>query len=115
MIIDTHVHFYDPQRPQGIPWPPPDNALLYRTVLPEHCMALAVPEGVTGAIVVEASPWVEDNQWILDIAQGEPFIVGFVGNLHPASDDFGANLDRLSENPLFSGIRKRFWWLDSHK
>ena len=36
MIIDTHTHFYDPTRPQGIPWPPKDNLLLYRTVLPEH-------------------------------------------------------------------------------
>jgi predicted TIM-barrel fold metal-dependent hydrolase len=20
-IIDSHVHFYDPSRPQGVPWP----------------------------------------------------------------------------------------------
>ena len=35
MIIDTHTHFYDPTRPEGVPWPPADNELLYRTVLPE--------------------------------------------------------------------------------
>ena len=106
MIIDTHVHFYDPERPQGVPWPPADNALLYRTVLPEHCKTLAVPEGVTGVIVVEASPWVEDNQWILDLAEDEPFIVGFVGDLYPEeSDDFEKNLDRFAANPLFRGIR----------
>ena len=22
-IIDCHTHFYDPTRPQGVPWPPP--------------------------------------------------------------------------------------------
>jgi predicted TIM-barrel fold metal-dependent hydrolase len=48
MIVDTHTHFYDPTRPQGVPWPPADNPLLYRTVLPEHLKALAMPEGVTG-------------------------------------------------------------------
>jgi len=105
MIIDTHVHFYDPTRPQGVPWPRSDNALLYRTALPEHCKALAVPEGVSGVVIVEASPWVADNQWILDLAENEPFIVGFVGNLNPESDDFEANLDRFSANPLFRGIR----------
>ena len=33
-IIDTHAHFYDPSRPAGVPWPPKDDAKLYRTVLP---------------------------------------------------------------------------------
>ena len=51
MIIDTHTHFYDPTRLQGVPWPPADNKLLYRTVLPEHHKALALPEGVTGTVV----------------------------------------------------------------
>ncbi len=31
MIIDTHIHLYDPMRPQGVPWPDPENTLLYRT------------------------------------------------------------------------------------
>ena len=48
--------------------PPADNELLYRTVLPEHHRALAAPEGVTGTVVVEASAWLADNQWILDLA-----------------------------------------------
>ena len=34
MIIDTHVHFYDPTRPGGVPWPPKDDKVLYRPVLP---------------------------------------------------------------------------------
>jgi L-fuconolactonase len=105
MIIDTHTHFYDPTRPQGIPWPPKDNALLYRQVLPTHFCALAEPKGVTGTIVVEASTWLEDNQWILDLAQNEPCIVGFIGNLDPSDPNFESHLDRFSKNPLFRGIR----------
>ena len=107
MMIDTHIHCYDPERPQGIPWPEPNNTLLYRRVLPEHYKALAVPEGVTGAVIVEASVWLKDNQWILDLAENEPFIVGFVGNLDPKLDDFGAHLNRFSANPLFRGFRFR--------
>jgi len=107
MIIDTHIHLYDPSRPQGVPWPNPNDEVLYRTVLPEHYKALAVPEGVTGTVIVEASEWVEDNQWILNIARNEPFIVGFVGNLQLGSEDFEANLNRFFVNPLFRGIRPR--------
>jgi L-fuconolactonase len=107
MIIDTHTHFYDPTRPEGVPWPNPNDEVLYRRVLPEDYKALAVPQGVSGTVVVEASEWVEDNQWILDLAANEPFIVGFVGNLQPGSKDFGSNLERFSANPLFRGIRPR--------
>ena len=107
MIIDTHTHFYDPTRPAGVPWPDSDDDVLYRPVYPEHHKALATPEGVTGTVVVEASTWVEDNQWILDLAKNEPFIVGFVGNLDIGSADFERNLERYAANPLFRGIRLR--------
>ena len=111
MIIDTHVHFFDPSRPQGVPWPEPDDDLLYRTVLPEHYKAVAKPEGVTGVIVIEASEWVEDNQWVLDLAAEDPFIVALVGHLIPYSADFAGNLDRFAANPLFRGLRMRngYW------
>jgi L-fuconolactonase len=106
-IIDTHTHFYDPRRPQGVPWPPADNKALYRPVLPEHFKAVAEPLGVTGTVVVEASEWLEDNQWLLDLAADEPAIVGVVGHLDPASPEFAAHLDRFAADPLFRGIRPR--------
>lgn len=105
MIIDTHTHFYNPSRPEGVPWPNPNDEVLYRTVMPDDYKALAVPEGVTGTVVVEASKWVEDNQWILDLAVEEPFIVGFVGHLEPDDANFARDLARFSANPLFRGIR----------
>ncbi len=103
-IIDTHTHFYDPSRPQGVPWPGKGTPL-YRTVLPVDYMALAKPHGIAGTVVVEASLWVEDNQWLLDLATREPFIVGIVGNLDPLAAQFAANLARFAKNPLFRGIR----------
>ena len=105
MIIDTHTHYYDPTRAEGVPWPDPNDDVLYRRVLPDDFKTLAVPEGVVGTVVVEASPWVEDNQWILDLAADEPFIVGFVGNLDIADDAFVQNLARFAANPLYRGVR----------
>lgn len=103
-IIDCHTHFYDPTRPEGVPWPGKDTKL-YRVVLPEHLRALKQFRPVTGTIIVEASPWVEDNQWLLDLAKNDPFIVGIVGNLKPGEPDFSKLLKRFAINPLFRGIR----------
>jgi len=56
-------------------------------------------------VVVEASPWVEDNQWLLDLAAREKVIVGVVGRLDPTSEVFEKNLRRFAASPLFRGIR----------
>ena len=104
-VIDTHTHFYDPTRPGGVPWPGKDDTVLYRRVLPAEYMKLAKPHGVTGTVVVEASPWVEDNQWLLDLAKDEPFVVGVVGRLWPGDEDFAKHLARFAKNPLFRGVR----------
>jgi L-fuconolactonase len=107
-IIDTHTHFYDPSRPQGVPWPAKNERVLYRTVLPRNYRALLNAEPVTRTVVVEASPWLEDNQWILDLAAKEPLlIVGFVGSLFPGTKDFQAHVKRFAGNPVFRGIRIR--------
>jgi L-fuconolactonase len=103
--VDTHTHFYDPARPQGVPWPPPVDALLYRAHMPEEFISLTAPLGVGGAIVVEASPWLEDNQWLLDLADAHPVILGVVGNLTPGGDGFAQHLARFTRHPLFKGIR----------
>jgi len=104
-LIDTHTHFYDPTRAEGVPWPPREDKLLYRPVLPRNYRALPVPRPVTGTVVVEASRWLEDNQWVLDLAVNEPFIVGFVGNLSVGTEPFAGQLKRFAANKLFRGIR----------
>ena len=103
--IDTHTHFYDPARPQGVPWPGKDEKLLYRTVLPRDYEAPAWPLGIVGTVVVEASPWVEDNQWVLDLARRDPFLLGLVGHLDPGTPEFRDHFERFRRNPLFLGIR----------
>ena len=103
-IIDCHSHFYDPTRPEGVPWPSAGSSL-YRTVLPQHLRELKQYRRITGTVIVEASPLVEDNAWLLDLAKDDPFIVGIVGNLMPGKDEFAGHLDRFAKNPLFRGIR----------
>jgi L-fuconolactonase len=103
-IIDCHTHFYDPTRPEGVPWPGKGTPL-YRRVLPDDWMAVAGPHGVTETVVVEASPWVEDNQFLLDLAAKDRRLLGIIGNLDPTAPDFAANVKRFAANPLYRGIR----------
>jgi len=104
-IIDCHTHFYDPTRPLGVPWPGKNETQLYRRVLPADYKSLAEPLGMTGTVVVEASPWREDNQWLLDLAAGDPFIKGIVGHLNPGDAEFAVHVKYYSRHRLFRGIR----------
>jgi predicted TIM-barrel fold metal-dependent hydrolase len=104
-VIDAHTHFYDPTRPGGVPWPGKGDPVLYRPVLPPEFVKLTKPFGVTGTVVVEASPLVEDNRWLLDLARDHPVIVGVVGRLLPADADFAKHLARFAKDPKFRGVR----------
>lgn len=109
-IIDTHIHLFDPARPQGVPWPQKSDTLLYRPALPERYRKIAAPHGIRGAIEVECSTWLEDNQWVLDVAAKDTIIVGTVGNLEVGTPEFRGQLDRFRRNPLFRGIRYGNLW-----
>jgi predicted TIM-barrel fold metal-dependent hydrolase len=109
-VIDTHIHVFDKTRTGGMPYPrdmpgggePPQGY----TALPGRFKLVASPYNVVGAIIVEASPRLEDNFWILDVAKDNPIIVGLVGRIDPMEAAFAKNLERLVQNKLFFGIRE---------
>ncbi len=109
-IIDTHIHLFDPTRPQGVPWPVKTDPVLYKPALPERYRRVTKGLGIVGALEIEASPWLEDNQWVLDVAAKDKIIVGTVGDLEPGKPDFRKYLDRFHRNPLFRGIRYGNLW-----
>jgi L-fuconolactonase len=106
-IIDTHLHLFDPTRPQGVPYPKVPNP---PQQLPSQYREDVTPLGIVGGIKVEASPWVEDNLWVLEVIKNEPIIVGMIGNLNPTKPEFRENLDRYHRNKLFLGIRYGNVW-----
>jgi L-fuconolactonase len=109
-IIDTHVHFYDPSRPGGVPWPPASDAALYRTVLPDEYKKMTATLGITGVIEVEASPLLEDNQWVLALAAEEPMVLGTCGDIEIGKPGFGESLERFLKSGRFYGIRIGNLW-----
>ncbi|HEV2274785.1 MAG TPA: amidohydrolase family protein [Acidobacteriaceae bacterium] len=109
-IIDTHIHLFDTNRPEGVPWPEKTDAALYRPAFPERYAEVSQPFDVVGAIAVECSPWLSDNDWLLRAAAQSTLIVGVIGDLDPAVSGFADQLERLHANALFRGIRYGNIW-----
>ena len=110
-IIDTHIHLFDPNRPQGVPYRGPKGAQTYmQGASPQLYGRLMRQQGVIGAIAVEASPWIEDNLWLLETAERDPIMLGVIGNMQPDAPDFAATIDRYHKNPLFRGVRYGNLW-----
>jgi predicted TIM-barrel fold metal-dependent hydrolase len=107
-IIDCHIHLFDQTRPQGAPYS--GGGGNKEPALPARYRKLASPLGVVGAIEVEASPWIEDNLWVLEVEEGDRMMVGTVGNLQPEKPEFKEYLDRYHKNRLFLGIRYGNLW-----
>lgn len=106
-LIDTHIHLYDTRRPDGVPWPPADDKVLYKPHLPAEFSKVARPAGVTGVVIVEASDRLADNRWVLEQVKGDPLYVALVGNIDPNRKDFGKQLAKLRKDKRFVGIRAR--------
>jgi len=106
-IVDTHVHLFDSRRPQGVPyagspeWAKEKNGV----ALPSTYRPYAEPLNIVAAIELEASPWVEDNLWVLEQMETDTMFVGTVGDLEPEKPDFAELFDRFRKNPMFLGIR----------
>ena len=108
-IIDCHIHLFDQTRPQGAPYSGGGRGSTEPS-LPPRYRRLATPLGIVGAIEVEASPWVEDNLWVLEVIEKDSIMVGAIGNLQPDKPEFKEYLDRYHKNKLFLGIRYGNLW-----
>jgi L-fuconolactonase len=108
-IIDCHIHLFDGTRPQGAPYKG-GRAFEGGVALPGMYAKIAKPLGIVGAIEIDASPWLEDNLWVLETIQPEPFMVGTLGNLQPDKPEFPEYLERYAKNPLYRGIRYGNLW-----
>lgn len=107
-IIDCHIHLFDQTRPQGAPYSAgPKNT---EPALPPRYRKLASPLRIVGAIEVEASPWIEDNLWVLEVLETDRMMVGTMGDLQPDKPEFKEYLDRYHKNKLFLGIRYGNLW-----
>jgi L-fuconolactonase len=106
--IDTHTHFWDKARPV-----PPEYGMMRRfaspdrTIMPEDFEAVAKPHGIAGTVVVEASSWMVDNEWLLDVTKANKVVVGMLGSFAEVfgKATFATALEKFAKEPLFRGVR----------
>ena len=106
--VECHIHLCDQTRPHGAPYS--GGGRNSEPALPARYRKLAAPLGIVAAIEVEASPWIEDNLWVLEIEEKDAMMVGTIGNLQPDKPEFREYLDRYHKNRLFLGIRYGNLW-----
>ena len=105
-IIDSHLHFVDPSRPEGVVWPPVDSPL-HRSASPDRLMTLYSGAALSGCVVVETSRRDLDDEWLMATAAKEPLVRGVVLNLRPDDGGFAERFDRALQSDRFVGIRLR--------
>ncbi|MDC0302764.1 amidohydrolase family protein [bacterium] len=107
-VIDTHVHLWHLDRPEGIYWIPKDNKTLYRSFMPKDHQVIAQRNGVGGVVIVQAGQHLPDNQWNLDItAHNKALYRGVVGNLSQVigTEKFQPLFEKLCRDPRYLGYR----------
>lgn len=105
-MVDTHIHLFDPKRPQGAPYKGPrDKPWFTEGSFPATYAKIMRRHPIVAAIHVDASPWIEDNYWVLDVCQRDPLMVGAVGNFRIEAPEFPEYLERYAKNPLSRGLR----------
>jgi len=103
-IIDAHHHFWHPAR-GDYGWMPADNPILSRPYGPVDLKDGLRACDVTGTVLVQAAPTVEETEYLLGMADATPHVVAVVGWVDFESTDSREVLKRLAKHPLLVGVR----------
>jgi L-fuconolactonase len=104
MKIDSHHHFWSYSAAE-YPWIGDSMTALRRDFLPGHLKAEIAAAGIDGVVSVQARQSVRETEWLLSLADAEPFIKGVVGWVPLARTDVRSTLAKLAANPKLRGVR----------
>lgn len=82
-----------------------DNRVLYRDYLPAQLAPVLRENGVEKTVLVQASNSVAESRWLLQLAEENSFIAGVVGWVDLMSPEVDQQLDELTQDPGFKGVR----------
>lgn len=104
MIVDAHQHFWQVGE-NGFEWPTPDLAPIHRDFVVDDWLAEAAATGVTHSIAVQSQPSDADTDWLLDVAEAAPSVLGVVGWADFEAPDAAARIAALASRPKLLGFR----------
>jgi L-fucono-1,5-lactonase len=106
LTVDAHQHFWQLSRPFNYGWlDDPALAKIRRDYLPEDLEPLIRAAGVDRSIFVQTQHDLEENRWVLGLANRHPFLAGVVGWVDLGSEDCERQLLEFREHPRFVGVR----------
>jgi len=105
MKIDAHQHFWQHSQPFNYRWQNgPKMAKIRRDFLPEDLKPLIEQVGIEKTIFVQTQHNLEENRWVLKLAEQNDFIAGVVGWVDLGSEDCEKQLLEFKDHPKFVGI-----------
>jgi L-fuconolactonase len=104
MIVDSHQHFWQVGR-FDYPWMSPELGVLYRDFLPSQLEPILQQCSVAKTVLVQASNSLAETHSLLSLADSHPFIAGVVGWVDLTDAWMEQELEVLTANPKFKGVR----------
>ena len=104
MILDTHQHFWQ-YNPVKHDWINEEMAVIRRDFMPQDLQPVYEEHDVKGCIAVQADQTLDENTFLLNLADEHDFIKGVVGWVDFQSDSVQRDLDYYAEMPLMKGYR----------
>ena len=107
-VIDAHQHFWQLNRgkPYEYGWlNAPDKAAIRRDYLPADLKPQLDAVGVTHSVFVQTQHHLDENRWVLKLAEENPWIVGVVGWVDLASPRVEEQVEEFRRKKKFVGVR----------
>lgn len=114
MIIDSHVHFWDPARGDDILIVRRERAMQQRFYPPDLRPQLDAA-GVERCVVIQSAPHVEETRHLIDLARDLPWVHGVVGWVDLESEDLADTLASLRAVGPLVGVRVMLHRLDDER
>ena len=103
-MINAHVHFWK-YNPIKDAWITDEMGLLQRNFFPQDLQPVLHENGVTGIIAVQADQSENETDFLLQLADKNPFIKGIVGWVDLQNKNLEDKLLHWSEYPVVKGFR----------
>jgi L-fuconolactonase len=104
VVIDAHVHLWDPER-GDYGWLTPTLPQLFRRIDEQELRTHLTSAGVGGAILVQAAPTAAESDYLLSIAERTSWVRGVVGWVDFDALDVEQQIAQRARQPKFVGVR----------
>lgn len=104
MRIDTHQHFWK-YNDRDYGWMGPGMESLKRDRLPADLAGLLKKAGIDGTVAVQARQCIEETEFLLRLADENPFIKGVVGWVDLCGPQLQVQLESFCYHPKLRGVR----------